>query len=161
MWRLVVDGLMLYYSFTSWVLLKFIFGQQGTMFSKGKGLLGMSSRPRRRSCKVSLNYDDNHLWEDCAFFVGEKLRIHTMRWQDPHVLQEWGMEEDFNSFATATGLLAFAQTHRRHMRSSHESSSLPSDSKGPRLTSTRIKVRHLLPLLFANLVWRESVLLCL
>ena len=32
-----------------------------------------------------------------------------MRWQDPHVLQEWGMEEDFNSFATATGLLTFAQ----------------------------------------------------
>ena len=79
------------------------------MFSKGKGLLGMSSRPKRRACRVSLNYDDNHLWEDSASFVGEKLRIHTTRWQDPRVLQQWGMEEDFNSFATATGFLTFAQ----------------------------------------------------
>ena len=79
------------------------------MFSKGKVLLGMISRPKIRACKVSLNYDDNHLWEDSAFFVGEKLTIHTMRWEDPHVLKEWAMEEDVSSFATATGLLAFAQ----------------------------------------------------
>jgi hypothetical protein len=72
----------------------------------------MSSRPRRRASKVSLNYDDNHLWEDDAVFVGEKLKIHTTRWQDPHVLEQWGIKEDFDTFANATGLLEFAQNPR-------------------------------------------------
>ena len=63
-----------------------VYGQQGIMFSKGKGLFGMSSRPRRRERKVSINNDDQHLWEDEAYYVGEKLKIHTTRWQDPHVL---------------------------------------------------------------------------
>jgi len=79
------------------------------MFSKGKALVGMSSRPRRRACKVSLNYDDDHLWEDDAFFVGEKLKIHTTRWQDPYVLEQWGIKEDFDTFVTTTGLLRFSQ----------------------------------------------------
>ena len=79
------------------------------MFNKGKALIGMSSRPRRRACKVSLNLDDQHLWEDSAYFVGEKLKIHATRWQDPHVLEHWGIQEDFYIFATATGLLRFAQ----------------------------------------------------
>ena len=86
-----------------------VYGQQGTMFNKGKALIGMSSRPRRRACKVSLNLDDQHLWEDSAYFVGEKLKIHTTRWQDPHVLEQWGIQEDFNIFAAATGLLRFTQ----------------------------------------------------
>ena len=79
------------------------------MFSKGKALAGMSSRPKRRACKVSLNYDDDHLWEDDAFFVGEKLKIHTTRWQDPYVLEQWGIKEDFDTFVTTTGLLRFSQ----------------------------------------------------
>ena len=79
------------------------------MFRKGKGFLGMSSRPRRRACKVSLNYDDNHLWEDDAVYVGEKLKIHTTRWKEPQVLEQWGIKEDFDTFAATTGLLGFAQ----------------------------------------------------
>ena len=54
-----------------------VYGKQDIMFSKGKGLLGMSSRTRRRTCKVSINYDDNHPWEDDAVYVGEKLKNHT------------------------------------------------------------------------------------
>ena len=80
--------------------------------NKGKALLGMNSRPKSRASKVSLNYDDNQLWEDDAVFVGEKLKIHTTRWQDPHVLEEWGMKEDFDAFANTTGLLRFAQNPR-------------------------------------------------
>ena len=86
-----------------------VFGQQGIMFSKGKGLFGMNSRPRRRGCKVSINYDDNHLWEDDAVYVGEKLGIHTARWQDPQVLEQWGIKEDFDTFTATTSLLGFAQ----------------------------------------------------
>ena len=78
------------------------------MFNKGKGLLGMSSRTKRKACRVSTNMDDAHDWEDTKYYVGEKLKIHTTRWQDPAVLEQWGMEEDFNTFATVTGLLTFA-----------------------------------------------------
>ena len=80
-----------------------IFVQQGIMLNKGKELLGMTSRPRRRVLRVSENYDDNHLWEDSAVYAGEKLRIHATKWQDPLVLDHWGITEDFNAFVTATG----------------------------------------------------------
>ena len=80
--------------------------------NKGKGLLGMTSRPRIRESRVSENYGDNHLWEDNAVFAGERLRIHATKWQDPVVLERWGIEEDFNAFAAATGLLEFSQNPR-------------------------------------------------
>ena len=84
--------------------------------NKGKGLLGMTSRPRRRLSRVSENYDDNHLWEDGAVYAGERLRIHATKWQDPVVLDHWGIREDFNAFAAATGLLEFS----RHPRNTYE-----------------------------------------
>ena len=82
------------------------------MLNKGKELLGMTSRPRRRVLRVSENYDDNHLWEDSAVYAGEKLRIHATKWQDPLVLDHWGITEDFNAFVTATGLLEFSNNPR-------------------------------------------------
>ena len=73
--------------------------------NKGKRLLGMTSRPKRRASRVSENYDDNQLWEDGAVYAGERLRIHATEWQDPVVLDHWGIGEDFNAFAAAAGLL--------------------------------------------------------
>ena len=84
--------------------------------NKGKGLFGMTSRPRRRASRVSENYDDNHLWEDGAVYAGERLRIHATKWQDRVVLDHWGIGEDFNAFAAATGLLEFSQ----HPRETYE-----------------------------------------
>ena len=84
--------------------------------NKGKGLFGMTSRPRRRSSRVSENYDDNHLWEDGAVYAGERLRIHATKWQDPMVLDHWGIKEDFNAFAAAAGLLEFSL----HPRNTYE-----------------------------------------
>ena len=84
--------------------------------NKGKGLFRMTSRPRRRASRVSENYDDNHLWEDGAVYAGERLRIHATKWQDPVVLYHWGIGEDFNAFAVATGLLEFSQ----HPRETYE-----------------------------------------
>ena len=84
--------------------------------NKGKELLGMTSRPRRRVLRVSENYDDNHLWEDSAVYAGEKLRIHATKWQDPVVPDHWGIREDFNAFAAAAGLLEFSL----HPRNTYE-----------------------------------------
>ena len=98
------------------IFLDFIFGQQGIIMNKGKGLFGMTSRPRRRALRVSENYDDNHLWEDGAVYAGERLQIHATKWQDPMVLDHWGIGEDFNAFATAAGLLEFSQ----HPRETYE-----------------------------------------
>ena len=122
------------------------------MFSKGKGLLGMSSRPKRRACRVYLNYDDNQLWEDSASFVGEKLKIHTTRWQDPHVLQQWGMEEDFNSFATVTGLLTFAQNPQETYEELSREFLSTFRFKGPETHKHKNKSKAHSPLLFASLV---------
>ena len=80
--------------------------------NKGKGLFGMTSRPRRRSSRVFENYDDNHLWEDGAVYAGERLRIHATKWQDLVVLDHWGIKEDFNAFAAAAGLLKFSVVSR-------------------------------------------------
>ena len=80
--------------------------------NKGKGLFGMTSRPRRRASRVSENYDDNQLWEDGAVYAGERLRIHATKWQDPVVLDHWGIREDINAFTAAIGLLGFSQNPR-------------------------------------------------
>lgn len=86
------------------------------MMNKGKALLGMSSRTRRRESRVSNNNDDNQLWEDELLFAGENLRVHATKWQDPVVLEHWGIAEDFHAFAAATGLLEFS----RHPRNTYE-----------------------------------------
>ena len=73
-------------------------------------MLRMSSRTRRRAeTRVATNYDDNQAWEDELFFAGENLRVHATKWQDPIVLEHWGIAEDFNSFAAATRLLEFSR----------------------------------------------------
>lgn len=96
-------------------MLNFILVQQGNTLNKGKALLGMSSRTRRRESRVSNNHDDNQLWEDELVFAGENLRVHTTRWQDPEVLEHWGIAEDFQAFAATTGLLEFS----RHPRNTY------------------------------------------
>ena len=96
--------------------MNFIFGQQAFIMNKGKGLMGMMSRTRRRPSRATNNHDDDQLWEDEAVYIGERLKIHATRWQDPHVLDQWGIGEDFNAFITATGLLEFS----RHPRGTYE-----------------------------------------
>ena len=62
------------------------------MFNKGKSMLGMSSRTRRRAeTKVDNNYYENQDWEDHQIYVGERLKVHATKWQDPIVLEHWGI----------------------------------------------------------------------
>ena len=58
------------------------------------------------------NYDENQDWEDHQVFVGERLKVHPTKWQDPIVLEHWGITEDFNHFLAVTGLSEFAQQPR-------------------------------------------------
>jgi hypothetical protein len=84
---------------------------------KGKGLLNnMSTRTRRDTSRVSTNLEEAHQWEDDALFAAESLRVHSTRWPDPEVIQAWGMHEDFQAFATTTGLLEFS----RHLRKTYK-----------------------------------------
>jgi hypothetical protein len=85
----------------------FLYNKVFIMF-KGKGLLSsMSTRTRRGTSRVSTNLEEAHQWQDDALFVAESLRVHSMRWPDPEVIQAWGMHEDFQAFATTIGLLEF------------------------------------------------------
>jgi hypothetical protein len=79
--------------------------------NKGKGLLG-GLRSRRNS-KVSLNYDEEHLWEDDMLRKAEGLDVHTTRWQDPEVLRILHIEEDFNYFLARTGLEGFTSNREK------------------------------------------------
>jgi hypothetical protein len=43
------------------------------------------------------------------------------RWPDPEVIQAWGMHEDFQAFATTTGLLEFSRhPQKTYKEISHE-----------------------------------------
>ena len=48
--------------------------------------LGMTSRPRRRSSRVSENYDDNHLWEDGAVYAGRGFGFMQQNGKTPWFL---------------------------------------------------------------------------
>jgi hypothetical protein len=39
----------------------------------------------------------------------EELDVHNTRWQDPMVLEYWGLVEDLNHFTSQTGLFEFAR----------------------------------------------------
>ena len=66
--------------------------QQATMFNKGKSMLGMSSRTRRRAeTRVDNNYDENQDWEDHQIYAGERLKVHSTKWQDPIVQEQLGL----------------------------------------------------------------------
>ena len=134
-----------------------VYGQQGIMFSKGKGLLGMSSRPRRRTCKVSLNYDDNHLWEDDAVYVGENQQGDKTH----KFLSSGGSKKTLILSLLRPSCLGLHRTHKKHMRNYRENSSLLSGFKDLKVAKTARKVRHPLSLLFADLLRGVNALSCL
>jgi hypothetical protein len=99
----------------------FLYSKVFIMF-KGKGLLNsMSNRTRRGTSMVSTNLEEAHQWEDDALFAAESLRVHNTRWPDPEVIQSWRMHEDFQAFATTTGLLEFSRKPQKTYKEiSHE-----------------------------------------
>jgi hypothetical protein len=81
----------------------------------------MSTRTRRGTSRVSTNLEEAHQWEDDALYAVDSLRVHSMRWPDPEVIQAWGMHEDFQAFAATTGLLEFSRhPNKTYKEISHE-----------------------------------------
>jgi hypothetical protein len=73
---------------------------------KGKGIF--SSLRSRRNVRVALNMDDEHQLEDDLIYKEEALDVHATRWQDPRMLKEMHIEEDFSFFLEHTRLDGFA-----------------------------------------------------
>jgi hypothetical protein len=71
--------------------------------------IGGSSRARRASKRAALNFKEEG-WEDDMLMRCENLPVHTTEWQDPTILEEWVIAEDFYYFCEVMGLLGFA-TH--------------------------------------------------
>ena len=63
---------------------------------KGKGLF--SGLRSRRNARVAINLDDKQQIEDDIIYQAEALDVHTTRWQDPRMLKELHIEEDFAFF---------------------------------------------------------------
>jgi hypothetical protein len=81
----------------------------------------MATRTRRGTSRVSTNLKEAQQWEDDALYAAESIRVHSMRWPDPKFIQAWGMHEDFQAFATTTGLLEFSRhPHKTFLEISRE-----------------------------------------
>jgi hypothetical protein len=52
--------------------------------------------------------DDEHQLEDDLIYKEEALDVHATRWQDPRMLKEMHIEEDFSFFLEHTRLDGFA-----------------------------------------------------
>ena len=73
---------------------------------KRKGLF--SGLRSRRNAKVAINLDDEQQKEDDMIYKADALHVHTTRWQDPRMLKELHIEEDFTFFLERTMLDGFA-----------------------------------------------------
>jgi hypothetical protein len=71
-------------------------------------LIGGSSRARRSSKRASLNLEDAEEWEDLMLARCENLSVHTTKWQDPTILEEWKVDDGFYHFCNVTSLIGFA-----------------------------------------------------
>jgi hypothetical protein len=58
-----------------------------------KGKILFSSFRSRRNARVSLNFDDEHDFEDKMLYQVEALHVHATRWQDPKMLKALHIEE--------------------------------------------------------------------
>ena len=74
--------------------------------NKVKGLLG--ALRARRSTRVSINLDEEHLWEDDMLSKAESLDVYATRWKEPEVLNILHIEEHFNYFLAQMRLEGFA-----------------------------------------------------
>jgi hypothetical protein len=61
-------------------------------------LIGGSSRARMASERASLNLEDAKAWEDEMLMRCENLPVHTTKWQDSTILEEWKVSEEFYHF---------------------------------------------------------------
>jgi hypothetical protein len=51
--------------------------------------MGGGSRARRASKKASLNFEEAEAWEDEMLMRCENLPVHTTKWHDSTILEEW------------------------------------------------------------------------
>jgi hypothetical protein len=86
---------------------------------KGKGIF--SSLRSRRNVRVALNMDDEHQLEDDLIYWAETLDVHATRWQDPRMLKEMHIGEDFSFFLEHTRLDGFAcRPYKTYVEITHE-----------------------------------------
>jgi hypothetical protein len=72
---------------------------------EGKWLI--SGLRSRRNAKVAINLEDVEQIEDDMIYQAEPLYVHTTRWQDPRMIKELHIEEDFAFFLERTMLDGF------------------------------------------------------
>jgi hypothetical protein len=97
-------------------------GSKVFIMFKGKGpFRSMATKTRRGTSRVSTNLEEAQQWEDDALYAADSLHVHSTRWPYPKVIQAWGMHEDFQAFATTTGLPEFSRhLQKTFLEISHE-----------------------------------------
>jgi hypothetical protein len=71
-------------------------------------IFGGSSRARRASKRAALNFEEAEAWKYEMLMRCETLLVHTTKWHDVAIFEEWGVMDDFNYFCDVTGLRGFA-----------------------------------------------------